>query len=87
MPHPHRRFLPVYQGAKWIAPSLPAESEPWPLGSQRSTAKEKGQRSSSERLLRELLAQSSWCWPKRRLFFFSDLHADADAFIASLVAS
>jgi hypothetical protein len=79
--------LPVYQGAKWIAPSLPAESEPWPLGSQRSTAKEKGQRSSSERLLRELLAQSSWCWPKRRLFFFSDLHADADAFIASLVAS
>jgi hypothetical protein len=57
------------------------------LGSQRSTARERGQRNSSERLLRELLVQSSWRWPKRRIFFFSDLHADADAFIASLVAS
>ncbi len=87
MPHRHQKFLPLYQGAKWIGPSLPTESEPWPLGSQRSTAKEKGQRSSSERLLREALRNASWRWPKRRLFFFSDLHADADAFIASLVAS
>jgi hypothetical protein len=87
MPHRHQKFLPVYRGVKWLRPSLPTESEPWPLGSQRSTAKERGQRSSSERLLCELLVQSTWRWPKRRLFFFSDLHADADAFIASLVAS
>lgn len=87
MPHRHQKFLPVYQGQQWISPVLPGESEPWPLGNQRSTAKEKGQRSSSERLLGESLRKTVWRWPKRRLFFFSDLHADADAFIASLVAS
>ncbi len=81
------KYLPGYQGAEWIGAKLPSESEPWSLGRQRSMAKEKGQRSSTERLLSELLRQSTWRWPKRRLFFFSDLHADADAFIASLVAS
>jgi hypothetical protein len=87
MSHHHQKFLPIYQGVKWIDPQLPGESELWPLGNHRSTTKEKGQRSSSERLLSELLRESAWRWPKRRLFFFSDLHADADAFIASLIAS
>lgn len=66
---------------------LPTESELWLSGKQRSIVKEKGQRSSSAQLLQELLSRSPWRWPKRWLFFFSDLHADADAFIASLVAS
>ena len=87
MPHSQKKYLPVYQGKKWIAPALPTRSEPWPLGNQRSSGREKGQRSSTERLLAELLSNSAWRWPKRRLYFFSDLHADADAFIASLVAS
>ena len=87
MSHPHEKYLPVYQGKKWVTPILPNKSQPWPLGNQRSSGREKGQRSSTERLLSELLQNSSWRWPKRRLYFFSDLHADADAFIASLVAS
>lgn len=87
MPQRQQKFLPRYQGKQWIGAVLPTQSEPWPLGNQRSTAKEKGQRSSSERLLRESLSNSAWRWPKQRLYFFSDLHADADAFIASLVAS
>jgi hypothetical protein len=87
MVHRYQKYLPVYQGTKWIRPSLPDKCEPWPLGSSRSTAKEKGQRSSSGHLISELLRASPWRWPKRRLYFFSDPHADADAFIASLVAS
>ena len=87
MPHSHKKYLPVYQGKKWIGSDLPTRSEPWPLGNQRSSGREKGQRSSTERVLSELLKNSAWRWPKRRLYFFSDLHADADAFIASLVAS
>jgi hypothetical protein len=87
MSHSHKKYLPVYQGKKWIGPTLPSQSEPWPLGNQRSSGREKGQRSSTERLLSELLQNAAWRWPKRRLYFFSDLHADADAFIASLVAS
>ncbi len=87
MSHQNRKFLPVYQGLKWISPELPTEGEPWPLSNQNSAAKEKGQRRSSERLLREVLKEPAWQWPKRQIFFFSDLHADSDAFIASLVAS
>jgi hypothetical protein len=82
----HRKRLPKYQGLKWIKPELPTASELWPLGKHRSIVKEKGQRDTTERLLNEVL-EDKWRWPKRELLFFSDLHADADAFIASLVAS
>ena len=83
----HRKRLPKYRGLKWIKPELPTVSELWPLGKQRSIVKEKGQRNSTERLLSEVLHRDEWRWPKRELLFFSDLHADADAFLASLVAS
>ncbi|MES9943088.1 MAG: metallophosphoesterase family protein [Candidatus Thiodiazotropha sp. 6PLUC2] len=84
--HHHKR-LPKYHGLKWITPDLPTTSELWPLGKQRSIVKERGQRNSTERLLNEILVKEKWQWPKRELMFFSDLHADTDAFIASLVAS
>jgi hypothetical protein len=83
----HHKRLPLYQGSQWVTAKLPTESELWPLGGGRSIVKEKGQRNSTEHLLGELLREAPWRWPKRRLFFFSDLHADADAFTASLVAS
>jgi hypothetical protein len=37
--------------------------------------------------LETLITRDSWQWPRRTTYFFSDLHADADAFFASLVAS
>ncbi|MCM8921937.1 MAG: hypothetical protein LC540_18030, partial [Candidatus Thiodiazotropha sp.] len=83
----HQKYLPVYQGLKWIEAELPTTSELWLLGKQRSVVKERGQRDSTEQLLSEVVKQEKWRWPKRELFFFSDPHADADAFIASLVAS
>ncbi|MCU7936003.1 MAG: metallophosphoesterase [Candidatus Thiodiazotropha sp. (ex Dulcina madagascariensis)] len=83
----HRKRLPVYRGLKWIDAELPKTSESWLLGKQRSIVKEKGLRDSTEQLLSEVVNQEKWRWPKRALLFFSDPHADADAFIASLVAS
>lgn len=37
--------------------------------------------------LRSGHALKQWRWPKRPVLFFSDAHADADAFVASLIAS
>jgi hypothetical protein len=83
----HHKRLPKYRGLKWITLDLPTESELWPLGKQQSIVKEKGQRNTTDYLLSEVVGKDQWQWPKRELFFFSDLHADADAFISSLVAS
>jgi UDP-2,3-diacylglucosamine pyrophosphatase LpxH len=72
---------------RWIDVELPEQSQPWLLGRERSVVKEKGQRNSTERLLQEVVKHDTWQWPKKRHYFFSDLHADAEAFTASLVAS
>jgi hypothetical protein len=37
--------------------------------------------------LLELIEKYEWTWPRRTVYFFSDLHADADALISSLIAS
>ncbi len=79
--------LPKYQGKKWITPKLPTKSQNWSLGKIHSSAKDP---SSPKDLLEQLKTsyqQHPWIWPKSPVFFFSDLHADADAFIASLIAS
>ncbi|MEN8167176.1 MAG: metallophosphoesterase family protein [Pseudomonadota bacterium] len=79
--------LPRYHGQEWIQASLPEQGQSWLMGRQRSVGKDKGHRASSRDTLRELLERNEWQWPKRPLYFFSDLHADTDAFLASLVAS
>jgi UDP-2,3-diacylglucosamine pyrophosphatase LpxH len=81
------KYLPTYKGLKWLDIELPLNSQPWLSGRQRSVAKERGQRSSTEGLLREVVQRGKWQWPKQKHYFITDLHADADAFIASLVAS
>lgn len=79
--------LPRYKGQEWLDVELPVKEQPWLLGKQRSISKDKGHRASSTEILERLLEQDAWRWPKRPLYFFSDLHADSDAFLASLVAS
>jgi hypothetical protein len=37
--------------------------------------------------LKEHLSLDSWQWPKQVTYFFSDMHADTDAFIDSLIVS
>ncbi len=78
--------LPRYKGQKWIAAQLPQQPQSWQLGRFHSTDKDNHDSLLSEEL-KHLLRQNPWRWPKRPIFFFSDLHADTDAFLASLVAS
>lgn len=85
--HAQRAKLPRYQGQEWLALELPHQEQPWLLGRQRSVGKDKANRASSSEILRGLLEQHAWRWPIRPIYFFSDLHADTDAFQASLVAS
>ncbi|MES9992337.1 MAG: metallophosphoesterase family protein [Candidatus Thiodiazotropha sp.] len=81
------KHLPQYKGLKWLSVQLPTTSESWDRAKQRSLVKERGERLSTLRLLADAVNRDAWRWPKRKHYFFSDMHADSDAFIASLVAS
>ncbi len=72
--------LPRYRGEKWIRSGLPKRGIPWLW----STGQGHGAKS---RALRDSLQHVSWKWPRRPVFFLTDPHADAEAFVASLVAS
>lgn len=79
--------LPKYKGQKWITPKLPTKMQSWPLGKVHSSAKDLSSPVGLQEQLKASYQEHPWIWPKSPIFFFSDLHADADAFIASLVAS
>lgn len=81
------RCLPRYRGKKWIQANLPEQGQPWLLGKYKSVDKDCFSNATVNDEISCLLKQEDWSWPKRHLLFFSDLHADADAFLASLVAS
>ncbi len=79
--------LPRYRGKKWIRSGLPSKGQIWCLGqphlSQKTALKEK----ALTRAVSYSSEYTKWKWPKQAIYFFSDLHADAEAFVASLVVS
>lgn len=84
----NNHFLNRYFGKQWIDAKLPVEPQIWILGPYNKAVKKdnwayKGIPSE----LKDHLQPDSWQWPKRVIYFFSDLHGDKDAFISSLVAS
>jgi hypothetical protein len=81
------KYLPRYHGESWIQARLPAKSQVWMLGKQLSVKKDTYHSDAYAQEMRKAIGQEPWKWPKRTLYFISDMHADADAFIASLVAS
>jgi hypothetical protein len=81
------KYLPRYKGVSLIEARLPKQGQIWMLGKQRSVKKDKYHSAAYEHEMRKAIGQEPWQWPKRTLYFISDLHADADAFFASLVAS
>ncbi len=83
----YHQKLPDYKGLNWIKPELPSKAKIWPLGKYHSSAKDRSSPIRVEEQLNKNLREHPWIWPKYPIYFFSDLHADADAFIASLVAS
>ncbi|MBT8129550.1 MAG: metallophosphoesterase [Gammaproteobacteria bacterium] len=83
----HHKFLPKYHGIEHTGVQLPHQPQNWLQGKKRSL---QTRRSSHEQTLQqfsELVAKYEWTWPRRTVYFFSDLHADADALTASLIAS
>ena len=81
------KFIPRYKGVAWIDASLPDRGQVWMLGKQRSVKKDKYHSAAYADEMHRAIGGDPWKWPKRTLYFMSDLHADADAFFASLVAS
>ena len=83
----HQRLLPKYHGIEHTGVQLPHQPQNWLHGKKRSLQTRRLNHDQALQQLAELLAQYEWNWPRRTVYFFSDLHADADALTASLVAS
>lgn len=79
--------LPRYRGQKWISTKLPKQTQSWPLHKKHAVDQDSDNQHRLEQRLYQSVQQHAWVWPKSPIYFFSDLHADADAFWASLVAS
>ncbi len=79
---------PEYTGQEWLQAHLPTQLTPWLNDAKRNWH----QAPSSDQAtltpaLQHLSNPNLWLWPERLVLFFTDLHADAEAFSASLVAS
>jgi len=79
--------VPKYKGQQWLQTKLPTKAQAWSLGKFHSSAKDQSSNEDLAEQLAKTIKQHPWQWSKRPILFFSDLHADADAFMASLVAS
>ena len=94
-------ITPKYQGLDWQEVVLPNQVEPWqpqhpiqlehPVLSTPTNADEQTQDDKAETelsvALKTELKPPQWSWPKKEIAVFSDIHADADAFLSSLVAT
>ena len=75
---------PEYRGLEWQNIELPTEVKTWiPRGNLQLQA----DLQTVSRFDVSGKQHCQWRWPKRDICVFTDLHADADAFISSLVAS
>lgn len=80
--------FPRYGGVEWVRATLPTRFEPWPRHHE-PLAVEPGFH-LDEISCDELESYSRgrpWIWPGERVHVLTDLHADADAFVDSLVAT
>ncbi len=67
---------------------FPTEGEPWTFEEKRSTSlPSRGKEAPFRHPSRALAKLKPWSWPNRRICFFSDLHADPQAFLRSLEAA
>ena len=88
---PHLRrspHVPRYRGREFCEMSLPTTVEPWPKfagGRLRDFANDHYDAAGDH--LRERIGDKPFVWPARTLYFFCDIHADADAWRNSLIAS
>lgn len=79
-------FEPLYRGLEWFDCELPTEMEPWPRDRGLWIGPD-DQDDFARGVVEDYARSKLWLWGGRRVYFFSDIHADADAFFLSLVAS
>ncbi len=79
--------LPRYRGKRWIRDGLPKAGRKWLAGRHQPIEDDDGSHRSLDRALARTVADASWKWPDRPIYFLADPHADTQAFNASLVAS
>jgi Calcineurin-like phosphoesterase len=75
--------VPDYQGIEHCDMALPITSEPWPKYDDHDGDHD----DHTSEQLRACLGDKPFVWPNRTLYFFCDVHADADAWRRSLIAS
>lgn len=87
-PRPQSADVPRYRGLQWLGGELPGGIEAWPRSSEglRVAPLEFGEEASAEDV-RRYVEERVWIWPRETLCVLADVHADADAFARSLVAS
>lgn len=79
--------LPTYQGQDWLGASLPQHSCSWLDATDYGWLIDRKSDASLADELEKLADPSIWQWPEKLILFLTDLHADAEALSASLVAS
>lgn len=84
MPHHSTIHVPTYKGSKWIRPTLPKATKAWHLGKPDI---KKAFPNQLKKYVRYSTRHSPWVWPVKPIYFICDPHADAEAFVASLVSS
>ncbi|MCU7959866.1 MAG: metallophosphoesterase [gamma proteobacterium symbiont of Bathyaustriella thionipta] len=66
---------------------LPTAAQPWQLSGHRSIGKDRSNHHALSEAMQQAVLHSPWRWPERTVFFLTDPHADALAFVSSLLAS
>ena len=69
-----------------ILASLPSKHQPWLDGGKKSFTSDIDP-DAARRAIENGLAKKPLVWPRRKIIFITDPHADPHAFIASLIAS
>ncbi|MEP0233122.1 MAG: metallophosphoesterase [Roseibium sp.] len=82
-----RDLLPTIFGARAASLGVPERCVPWPLDMPHSGGSTPDQTAKILKSLRRSDAYGQWKWPKRPVVFISDLHADAESLVRSLVAA
>ncbi|XOV88427.1 MAG: metallophosphoesterase [Pseudomonadota bacterium] len=76
-----------YRGLEWFNCRLPVKAESWPRRRNLRIGPDNDQDDHAPELVQTYARGKMWLWSGRRIYFVSDIHADADAFFLSLVAS
>src|SRR5574339_35611 len=80
-------IVPSFQGHGWVAATFPTTTEDWPRrGALHVGASGDDVEMSAEEVSR-YVSDKPWVWPTETINFLCDIHADADALLASLVAT